>query len=53
MMCTVCVHAGMLQVKSRTASGKEKFIADSAAEEREIPERMMACKGCECNFVSG
>eukprot|EP00904_Undaria_pinnatifida_P003468 jgi/Undpi1/13121/HiC_scaffold_8.g02783.m1 len=35
------------KVKSRTASGKEKFIADSAAEEREIPERMMACKGCK------
>lgn len=35
------------KVKSRTASGKEKFIADPENEKRDIPEKMMACKGCE------
>lgn len=35
------------KVKSRTASGKEKYIADPESEKREIPEKMMACKGCE------
>ncbi|CAM9798684.1 unnamed protein product, partial [Ectocarpus sp. 4 AP-2014] len=34
------------KVKSRTASGKEKYIADPEKEKRKIPEKMMACKGC-------
>ncbi|CAN0203414.1 unnamed protein product [Pylaiella littoralis] len=34
------------KVKSRTASGKEKYIADPDNEKRGIPEKMMACKGC-------
>lgn len=53
-MC-MCVFF-ILQVKSRTATGKEKYIADPDAEEREIPIRMMACKGCEffvCLFFGG
>lgn len=34
------------KVKSKTASGKEKYVADPVAEERQIPDRMMACRGC-------
>lgn len=35
------------KIKSRTASGKEKYIADPENEKRAIPEKMMACKGCK------
>eukprot|EP00752_Nemacystus_decipiens_P006694 g6018.t1 len=34
------------KVKSRTVSGKEKYIADPENEKRQIPEKLMACKGC-------
>ena len=40
------------KVKSRTASGKEKYIADPENEKRSIPEKMMACKGCERFLVT-
>ncbi|CAN0043329.1 unnamed protein product [Ascophyllum nodosum] len=34
------------KLKSKTSSGKEKYTVDKEAEEREIPDRVIACKGC-------
>lgn len=49
MPMNVYLHAisGCDQVKSKNAAGKTKFMADPQTEKRDIPTRMMACKGCE------